>query len=316
MSVYTRLTKEELEQLLNHYDIGNFVAIEGINEGITNSNYYLTTSLNKYILTIFEEPNLNLEYTIGLMDILANNKIPCPIPIKTKQNESIISVKNKPLSIFSLLPGKTITNTIPSINMCEQIGEIIAKIHVKSKKFTKHEIGLRDGKWFSKTAKELRNVLSPDDIDLISSELKNQNECDNKNLPQGIVHSDLFRDNVMFKNKKLTGVLDFYYACNGYYLYDLAIIANDWCLNKDMTINIDKQDALIKSYNKIRELEIIEKDLWSNALRHAALRFWLSRLHDKHFPLEGEMTHQLDPDEFKKILKDRINNSYYLKNNA
>ena len=316
MSVYTRLTKEELEQLLNHYDIGNFVAIEGINEGITNSNYYLTTSLNKYILTIFEEPNLNLEYTIELMDILANNKIPCPVPIKTKQNESIISVKNKPLSIFSLLPGKTITNTIPSTNMCEQIGEIIAKIHIKSKKFTKHEVGLRDRKWFSKTAKELQDVLSHDDINLIQSELKNQNECDKKNLPQGIIHSDLFRDNVMFKNKKLTGVLDFYYACNGYYLYDLAIIVNDWCLNKDMTINIGKQDALIKSYNKIRRLEIIEKDLWPNALRHAAFRFWLSRLYDKYYPSEGEMTHQLDPDEFKKILIDRINNSYYLKNNA
>ena len=316
MSVYTRLTKEELEQLLNHYDIGNFIAIEGINEGITNSNYYLTTSSDKYILTIFEEPNLNLEYTIGLMDILSKSEIPCPIPIKTKKGKSIISAKNKPLSIFSLLPGKTITNTVPSVDMCKQIGEIIAKIHVKSKKFTNHEIGLRDEKWFFKTAEELRSVLSSDDINLVNNELKNQNECNNKNLPKGIIHSDLFRDNAMFENGELTGVLDFYYACNGYYLYDLAIIVNDWCLNEDMTINIDKQNVLIESYSKIRQLESIEIEFWPNALRHAALRFWLSRLHDKHHPSEGEMTHQLDPDEFKNILKDRISNNYYLKINA
>jgi len=310
MSVYTRLTKEELEQLLNHYDIGNFIDIEGINEGITNSNFYLTTSKDKYILTIFEEPNLNLEYAIGLMDLLSNNKIPCPVPIKTKDKKRIKIVKNKPISIFTLLPGKTITKKIPSKKMCGQIGEALAKIHLFSQDYKEFDIGLRNGDWFNKISKKLEPVLDVSEKDLINKEIENQIYCVNKNLPEGIIHSDLFRDNAMFIDENLTGVIDFYYACNSYYLYDIAIVVNDWCLNDDMTINIDKQNELIKSYNKNRKIVDSEIEMWSYALRHAALRFWLSRLYDKHFPTDGEITHQLDPNEFKLILKDRIKNFY------
>jgi len=310
MSVYTRLTKEELEQLLNHYDIGNFIDIEGINEGITNSNFYLTTSKDKYILTIFEEPNLNLEYAIGLMGLLSNNKIPCPVPIKTKENKHIKIIKNKPISIFTLLPGKTITNKIPSKKMCNQIGETLAKIHLFSQDYKEYELGIRNGDWFNKISKKLEPVLDINEINLINKEIENQIYCVDKNLPKGIIHSDLFRDNAMFIDENLTGVIDFYYACNSYYLYDIAIVVNDWCLNDDMTIDINKQNELIKSYNKSRKIENLEIEMWSYALRHAALRFWLSRLYDKHFPTDGEITHQLDPNEFKLILKDRIKNSY------
>ncbi len=130
-----------------------------------------------------------------------------------------------------------------------------------------------------------------------------------------MIHSDLFRDNALFIGDNLTGVIDFYYACNGYYLYDLAIIVNDWCLNMDYTINLKRQDALISSYNKYRIIEEVEKEFWPNALRHAALRFWLSRLHDKHFPLDGEITHQLDPDIFYNILADRMLKDYTIKIN-
>jgi len=312
MSVYTRLTKEELEQLLSHYEIGNFVDIDGISEGITNSNYYLTTSKNKYILTIFEEPKLNLNYAIELMDILAGMRIPCPTPIRTKKGDQVINLFGKPISIFTLLPGKTITNISPSVNMCEQIGETLAKLHIYSKEHKRYDLGLRDNSWFTKTAKKLNPVLNMDDINLISNEILNQQDCVNKNLPEGVIHSDLFRDNAMFIGEELTGVIDFYYACNGYYLYDLAIITNDWCLKDNRKIDFVKQDVLMKSYNKIREIEPIEKLMWPKVLRHAALRFWLSRLHDKHYPTDGEMTHVLDPNEFKLILIDRINNSYKL----
>ena len=313
MSVYTRLTKEELEELLNHYDIGNFDDIEGINEGITNSNYYLTTSKSKYILTIFEEPNLNLDYAIALMETLSKNKIPCPIPIKTKEGKYILTVKNKPLTIFTLLHGETLSNKTPTNEMCSQIGDILSKIHLCSENFKNYEQGLRGSDWFIEMSNKLQPILDEDETNLISREIENQIYCINKNLPKGIIHSDLFRDNAMFANGKLTGVIDFYYACNGYYLYDLAIIVNDWCLNNDMSINIERQNALIKSYNKNRKIEAIEKETWQEALRHAALRFWLSRLHDKHFPTIGEITHLLDPNQFKLILLDRIKNSYQLK---
>lgn len=313
MSVYTRLTKEELEVLLNHYDLGNYNDIEGINEGITNSNYYLTTSKNKYILTIFEEPNLNLNYAIKLMEILSKNQIPCPTPIKTKEGKSILTVKNKPLTIFTLLPGKTLSNKTPTIEMCSQIGETLSKIHICSKDYKDYDEGLRGSKWFIEVSKKLKPFLNKEDSNLIDKEIENQIYCTNKDLPKGIIHSDLFRDNAMFENEKLTGVIDFYYACNGYYLYDLAIVVNDWCLNNDMSINLERQNALVQSYNKNREIEKIEKETWQNTLRHAALRFWLSRLHDKHFPTVGEITHLLDPNEFKLILLDRIKKSYELK---
>ena len=312
MSVYTRLTKEELEQLLSHYEIGNFVDIDGISEGITNSNYYLTTSKNKYILTIFEEPKLNLNYAIELMDILAGMRIPCPTPIRTKKGDQVINLFGKPISIFTLLPGKTITNISPSVNMCEQIGETIAKLHIYSKEHKRYDLGLRDNSWFAETVGKLSPVLNMDDINLISNEILNQQDCVNKNLPEGVIHSDLFRDNAMFIGEELTGVIDFYYACNGYYLYDLAIITNDWCLKDNREIDFVRQDALIKSYNKIRKIEPIEKVMWPKVLRHAALRFWLSRLHDKHYPTDGEITRVLDPNEFKLILIDRIKNSYQL----
>lgn len=315
MSVYTRLTKEELEQLLNHYDIGEFVSIKGINEGITNSNFYLETSNSKYILTIFEEPNLNLDYAISLMSLLSKNQIPCPTPIKTKNNKTVLSIQNKPLSIFTLLPGNTLSKKKPTKKMCEEIGATIAKIHIYSKNFKKFDLGLRDENWFRKTAKKIKPFLDSSDIKIIDKEILNQTECCNKNLPKGVIHSDLFRDNAMFSNNKLTGVIDFYYACNGYFLYDLAIIVNDWCVTDEKKIDLEMQNALINSYSKIRQIEDIEKKLWQKVLRHAALRFWLSRLHDKFFPISGEITHQLDPDEFKNILLDRINNNYTLKIN-
>ena len=313
MSVYTRLTKEELEQLLYQYDIGEFISVEGINEGITNSNYYLTTSKDKFILTIFEEPNLNLDYAIELMDMLSANNISCPIPLKTKNGLSVINVKDKPCSIFTLLPGKTIAKKIPTIDMCKQIGSTIGKIHKCSVKFKRHDLGLRGSDWFIATSKKLEEVLEIEDMKIINEEIKNQNYCVDKGLPYGVIHSDLFRDNVMFLDDELTGVIDFYYACNGYYLYDLAIIANDWCLDQDLRIDLKKQDALIEHYNKERKIENIEIDMWARVLRHAALRFWLSRLHDKFFPTDGEITHQLDPDKFKSILVDRINTSYILR---
>ena len=312
MSVYTRLTKEELEYLLNEYDIGDLTDIEGINEGITNSNFYLQTTNSRYILTIFEEPNLNLDYAIKLMEHLSHHQIPCPRPFKSKDNENIKKIQNKPVAIFSLLPGKTLSDTTPSLNMCEQIGEVLAKIHVNASKFNENYSGSRDFIWFNKTYEKLKSKLNTEEEIIIKDELISLSNKDFNKLPLGVIHADLFRDNTLFINDKLTGVIDFYYACNGYLLYDLAIVINDWCLNEDKTINIERKESIIQSYNKIRKIEQIEKDYWPEVLKHAALRFWLSRLHDKYFPTDGEITHILDPDEFKLIFLDRMNNNYSL----
>ena len=312
MSVYTRLTKEELEYLLNEYDIGDLADIEGINEGITNSNFYLQTTNSRYILTIFEEPNLNLDYAIQLMEHLSYHQIPCPRPFKSKDNENIKKIQNKPVAIFSLLPGKTLSDTTPSLNMCEQIGEVLAKIHVNASKFNENYSGSRDFIWFNKTYEKLKSKLNTEEEIIIKDELISLSKKDFNKLPLGVIHADLFRDNTLFINDKLTGVIDFYYACNGYLLYDLAIVINDWCLNEDKTINIERKESIIQSYNKIRKIEQIEKDYWPEVLKHAALRFWLSRLHDKYFPTDGEITHILDPDEFKLIFLDRMNNNYSL----
>ena len=312
MSVYTRLTKEELEQLLNDYNIGDPIDIEGINEGITNSNFYLQTTKSKYILTVFEDKSLNLEYSIHLMELLSNQKIPCPMPIKSKANETIKILRNKPVAIFSLLQGRTISKIDPSLKMCEQIGEMIAKIQLCSDKMNDVYLGSRHLTWFEETYKKLQDKLSNEENEMIENEIKNHIKNQLNVLPSGIIHSDLFRDNALFIEDKLTGVIDFYYACQGYFLYDLAIIVNDWCLNSDKTINIEKQKKIVQAYNKFRKITQVEKDFWPKALRHAALRFWLSRLHDKYFPTDGELTHILDPNEFKSIFIDRVENPYKL----
>ena len=190
------------------------------------------------------------------MDLLSTNRIPCPIPVKSKDGKCVLNFKDKPLSIFTLLPGKTITKKTPSEMMCMQIGETLAKMHLHSKKHKAHYAGLRDIEWFKKTATKLNPVLKPYEINIINNELENLSYCLGKNLPSGVIHSDLFRDNALFIGDNLTGVIDFYYACNGYYLYDLAIIVNDWCLNMDYTINLKRQDALISSYNKYRIITV------------------------------------------------------------
>ena len=191
MSVYTRLTKEELEQLLNDYNIGDPIDIQGINEGITNSNFYLQTTKSKYILTVFEDKSLNLEYSIHLMELLSNQKIPCPMPIKSKANETIKILRNKPVAIFTLLQGRTISGIDPSLEMCGQIGEMIAKIHLCSDKMNDVYLGSRHLTWFEETFKKLQDKLGNEENKMIENEIKNHIKNQLNVLPSGIIHSDL-----------------------------------------------------------------------------------------------------------------------------
>ena len=159
------------------------------------------------------------------------------------------------------------------------------------------------------TYNKIQGKLNIENSSLLDEEIKRYLDYDCKELPTGIIHSDLFRDNVMFQENTLTGVLDFYYACNGYFIYDLAITVNHSCTNSSYKIDNDKQKSLIGAYEQVRSLQDIEKKEWNMMLRFASLRFWLSRLNDQLFPTDGDLTTVLDPDHFKNILKDRINYS-------
>ncbi len=313
MSVYTHPSDVELQELLNNYNIGNLIDFSGIDEGITNSNFFLNTESGSYVLTIFEEPNLNLDFTINLMNYLSNTGIPCPIPIFTKDKKLLSNIKEKQCTIVTRLKGKTVSNNETNIEMCKQVGNVLGEIHNNSKGYKNTYEGVRNNQWFTETSKKIRESISDDDNEIIQECLKNLLNFKNKNIPKGVIHGDLFRDNVMFEKNKLSGVIDFNYACTGNLIYDLAITVNDWCINKDGTINIEKQNAMILSYSSKRKIEENEKNSWNLILCFAALRFWLSRLYDSIYPTDGHLTHLLNPDEFKVILLDRMNNKYQIK---
>ena len=309
MSVYTPLNEEQIIEILSNYSIGKSGVVDGIKEGITNSNYFLKTSVSEYVLTIFEDDNVNLDFCLNYMEHLARKSIPCPQPIQTNSNDSYILYDKKKLAIFSKLKGQTVSNAKITNEMCSQVGKVLAQMHMYSEDFKKNFSGVRNRDWFLNTYNKVQGELNIENSSLLDEEIKRYLDYDCKELPTGIIHSDLFRDNVMFQENTLTGVLDFYYACNGYFIYDLAITVNDWCTNSTFKIDHDKQKSLIEAYEQVRRLRNIEKKEWNTMLRFASLRFWLSRLNDQLFPTDGDLTTVLDPDHFKNILKDRKNYS-------
>jgi len=308
MSVYTTIKHNELEAFLLNYNVGDLVDYTGISDGIENTNYFVNTSKGQYVLTIFEELTAKeLPYFLDLMAFLAEHEVPSAHPIEDKQGDFLRVLKNKPAALVVKLTGKGITQPNPA--QCRALGESLGKLHSVSHQFTEHRDNPRGPSWWNDMSNKLDNKLSTAERELLKAEITFQNKHRHDALPTGVIHADLFRDNALFEEDSLTGIIDFYYACNDVQLYDLAITVNDWCSNTDSALDTARVSAMLESYIEKRPLLDEEKQAWPMMLRAAALRFWLSRLHDKHFPKEGEMTHIKDPDVFKNILINRIENS-------
>jgi len=304
MSVYTSVNIKELKIWLQDYAFDNLTDYQGIKSGITNTNYFLMTAHDRFVLTLFEKNTIeDLPYFVDLMSHLATHSFLCPKPILKKNGIALSILKNKPALIVTCLKGKEVTN--PEVNHCKAVGKSLAELHVKSANFVAQHQNTRDLSWIKKTAETLFNELPQDESKLLKEEILYQ-EKQNYKLPKSTIHGDLFKDNVLFLNDEVSGFIDFYYACTDYLILDVAIAVNDWCVNSDGSFDESRLNAFLDAYKKIRSFNDNEDRAWNDVLRLASLRFWVSRLNDFYRAEEGELTFIKDPNHFKKILKKRI----------
>ena len=305
MAVYTKLEHLEVKLFLEQYNISNFKDYKGIREGVENTNYLIKSSEQDYILTIYEKrvDEKDLPFFIKLLSDLSDNNFPCPKPIANKNNEKINKIKNKNAALVTFLNGKS-KNKITSED-CFEVGKIAAQLHKITKKFNinrKNNLSIEN--WqniFEKTIKQK--------IDLNESIIKKTRNYLNflkdkwpKNLPQGIIHADLFPDNIFFIDNKVSGIIDFYFACNDFFAYEIAICINSICFDNNSTFNMAKAKNLINGYSSIRTLTEDEKKYLPILSMGAAMRFFLTRLYDFYHTDNKADVKIKDPFEyFKKI---------------
>ena len=314
MSVFTHVELSELSLWLQNNGfsetIGELIELKGIAAGITNTNYFVTTQLNghknRFVLTIFEKNALDeLPYFVDLMTHLAAHQVLCPTPIINKNGQALAELQGKPALLVSCLKGSDIEN--PTEKQCGEVGRVLAEMHLASQSFDKISKNQRGRDWRIATAEKVIDQLSQEDQNLLTQELAFQARLDLTGLPRGVIHGDLFRDNVLFDGEALGGFIDFYYACDDILAYDVAIAVNDWCMLDSGQFDEPRLNAFMLAYTAVRPFNDIEQHAWRGLLRIAALRFWLSRLYDWHYPQAGELTHAKDPEYFKKILTTYIN---------
>lgn len=306
MSVFTTLTEEEVAVWLQQFDIGQLQSLKGIAAGITNTNYFVITDKDRFVLTIFEKHTLEeLPYFVDLMAHLAAHGIPCPAPVADKHGTNLHLLHGKPALMVTCLQGKDIA--IPDIGQVKQVASTLAQMHLAGKSFTRQGANQRDETWRNTTAQLVLPKINPADRATLQKELDYQHGLDVSALPTGVIHGDLFRDNVLFDGEKLGGFIDFYYACHDILLYDVAIAVNEWCLHHNGPdlglVDEEKMQVFLDAYQTLCPFTAQEWKLWPAMLRRAALRFWLSRLYDFHFPQDGELTHTKDPNHFKNLLQ-------------
>lgn len=305
MSVFTTVTPDEMSARLKHYSIGSLVELKGILAGIENTNYFLTTSHGRYVLTLFERLSMQeLPFYINLMAHLARHGIACPAPIANLRNEMLTELNGKPSVIATRLAGASVMD--PDASHCAQIGEILAEMHLAGQTYDGRMKNPRGPEWWSKTAPEVYPFMSADDATLLRNEVHFQAQHRFDKLPTGAIHADLFRDNVLFDGDKVGGLIDFYFACNDVLLYDVAITLNDWCVQDNGDIDPQRAKAMLNAYNAVRPFSAAEAQSWGVMLRAAALRFWTSRLYDLHKPRPAEMNKPKDPAHFQRVLQHHI----------
>ena len=304
MAVYTSINSSDLNDWIEKFNFKDLVNFKGISSGVTNSNYLIQMAHSNYILTIFEHNNIEeLPFYIDLMTYLAKENFLCPRPIENKNGQALGLLKEKPALMVSFLDGKE--KVIRSPKSCYLVGQYLAKLHLTANNFPQLNKNTRGLDWVSDMYLNLKKYLSLENQGILELEINYHKEMDKVELPEGIIHGDLFKDNVLFLNDKVSGFIDFYYACNEKFIYDIAIAINDWCIDQDGQINKSMFLEFIKGYQSERKLTDNEQEYLNVALRLAALRFWLSRLEDFYNAKEGEITSIKDPKHFKDILLDR-----------
>ena len=305
MSVFTPVSEAEARALLEHYTLGELERLEGIAQGVENTNYFLTTTTGEYVLTLFEHiPREDLPFYVGLMDHLARHEVVCPVPMRRDDGEMLTEVCGKPAVIVSRLPGAP--RPKPSADDCRAAGVILGDIHAAGVEYDASLANWRGREWREAFAARVEPRLSRAENELIAAENRYQGMHDDSVLPQGVIHGDYFHDNVLWDEEGQGGVIDFYFACDDALLYDVAIAVNDWCVNPDATLDRERAHAFLEGYQQHRPLEETERELWPVMLRRAALRTWLGRLGYNHFPRESHMTIEKDHGFSRRLLEHHI----------
>ncbi len=306
MAVFTKLEKKDIENFLKDYSIGKLISYEGIVEGIENTNYKITTSNHNYILTIFEKrvnPS-ELPFFMKLQKDLVTHGFDCPLPIENNNGSAINKLKDKSAVIISFLEGKQLQSILP--NHCIEVGSMIARftnITKSSKLIRKNSMSI--DAWehlFIKCKKKENNVYDPY-LETIENELFFLKKSWPKNLPQAIIHADLFQDNIFFKENKISGVIDFYFSCKDFIAYEIALSINAWCFDKISGFQQKNYESFMEGFNQHSSLNINEIKALNILLRGAALRILVTRLHDKIFHPEDALVIPKDPKEYLNILE-------------
>ncbi|MEO8559854.1 MAG: homoserine kinase [Rhodospirillales bacterium] len=301
MAVYTEVSEQELEAFVAEYDIGAVQTFKGIAEGVENSNYLLGTDRGNYFLTLYERrvaPE-DLPFFLGLMEHLAARGIPCPTPIYARDKKALRSLASRPAAIVTFLRGIAHKRLSPAD--CAELGNALAELHRAGADFAmRRPNALAVSGW-----RKLLNAAAPraDEVTAgLAAELEGEfahlAKSWPKDLPQGVIHADLFPDNVLFLNGKISGLIDFYFACNDFLAYDIAICLNAWCFESDRSFNVTKARALLSAYRRARPLSQAEIDALPILAQGSALRFLLTRLYDWLNTPAGALVKPKDPLEY------------------
>lgn len=310
MAVFTQVPLKDAHTLVQRLQLGELQALRGIEGGIENTNYFVTTDQGEFVLTLFERLTAEqLPFYLHLMKHLAHAGIPVPDPRPDQHGEILHRVCGKPAALVNRLQGKS--QLAPQAVHCAAVGDMLARMHLAGRDYERQQPNLRGLPWWNETVPVVLPYLAPEQATLLQSELAYQNHVAASSaytaLPRGPVHADLFRDNVMFDGDTLTGFFDFYFAGVDTWMFDLAVCLNDWCI--DLATghhDTSRAEAMLRAYQAVRPLIAAERELLNAMLRAGALRFWISRLWDFHLPRQASLLTPHDPAHFERVLRQRI----------
>jgi homoserine kinase type II len=306
MAVYTEVSDSDLEELLKAYDIGALLSFKGIAEGVENSNYLLRSEAGTFILTLYEKrvAESDLPFFLGLMEHLAGRGISCPLPVRGRDGETLRRIAGRPGALISFLEGLSVRR--PQTHHCAALGGALAEMHQGGRDFSlarPNALSLAGWPDLFAMSKARADSVEAGLTDLVSAELAFLQSAWPRDLPVGVIHADLFPDNVFFLKGRLSGLIDFYFACNDILAYDLAVCLNAWCFEGDNSFNVTKGRALIQAYERVRRLDAAEREALPVLARGAALRFLLTRLYDWLTVPDGALVTPKDPLEYLRKLR-------------
>lgn len=305
MSVFTPLDRPVLEDFLAPYGLGRLRDFRGIAEGSENSNFFISLEMGEFVLTLVERgPAQDLPFFIELLDVLHEAELPVPYALRTKDGAALRQLEGKPALLQPRLPGRHERH--PNSHHCQEVGDLLARLHLATRGQVIERPSDRGLSWMLKEGEAFHSHLAGDAATLLADGLEEVARllAEQPALPRANLHADLFRDNVLFDGPHLAGLIDFYNACSGWMLYDLAIAVNDWCSIEDGSLDGPRARALLAAYAAKRPFTALEAELWPEMLRVACVRFWLSRLiAAEAFAGQDVLIH--DPGEFERRLAQR-----------